>query len=1165
MSFQRLQLAHNWVRHLARPSVRCFHQTRVSPKALVPTNPLRAIAAPAVGNYAPEDGEHVLNSPSELARRISAKVLPKLPRPDVQKVVVVGSGGLSIGQAGEFDYSGSQALKALSEEGVQAVLINPNIATWQTSHQLASEVYFLPITADYVAYVLEKERPDGILLTFGGQSALNVGIALDKMGVLERLGVQVLGTPIRTLEISEDRDLFVQALKEIDIPVAQSTAVSSVNAALAAAETIGYPVILRSAFTLGGLGSGFANTPDELRDLSAKSLSLSPQVLIERSMKGWKELEYEVVRDGADNTIICCNMENFDPLGTHTGDSIVVAPSQTLPDDEYHMLRTAALKVIRHLGVVGECNIQYALNPKSREYCVIEVNARLSRSSALASKATGYPLAYTAAKIALGYTLPELPNAVTKTTTACFEPSLDYIVTKIPKWDLAKFSSQVNREVGSAMKSVGEVMAIGRTFEESLQKAIRQVDPRWKGFEVYIEPEDLDHALTHPTDMRLFAIAYAMYKKNYTVDQLHDLTKIDKWFLYKVDNIVQTHHSLKAAGSLEHIDAELMTRAKRMGFADAQIADLVSSTEDQVRAHRKSFGITPFVKRIDTLAAEFPAHTNYLYTTYNASEHDVEFDENGTMVLGSGVYRIGSSVEFDWCAVTCARKLRDMGKRTIMINYNPETVSTDFDEADRLYFEELGYERVMDIYELEQAQGVIVSVGGQLPQNIALRLKKANVNVLGTDPEQIDNAEDRHKFSSVLDSIGVDQPEWTEVTTVAAAKQFADKVGYPVLIRPSYVLSGAAMNVVYQESDLEYKLSAAASVSPLHPVVISKFIDDAQEIDVDAVAHQGKLLIHAVSEHVENAGVHSGDATLVLPPFSLSESEMARLKTIAGKVAAAFEISGPFNMQIIRKSNGTEEEADLKVIECNLRASRSFPFVSKVLGRNFVDTATAAIVGRDVPEPVDLMAQKRDYTAIKVSQFSWTRLPGADPFLGVEMASTGEVASFGKDVYEAYWASSLSTTGFKVPRAGSGVLLGGDVSKPEMTVVAKKLFELGFKLYCSSPVVEEFLTDIPYMSAKRIFFPTKDKRKLREVFDEYDIQCVVNLAKSRATSFTDEDYVARRNAVDFGLPLINNARNAQLFVESLARKIPQGGLKGYNEGRIPSEVKSWKEFVGSRV
>ncbi|CAK5282417.1 unnamed protein product [Mycena citricolor] len=1130
-----------------------------------PTTPLRAVAAPAVGAYTPKDGEHVINSPSELARRISAKVLPKIPRPDVQKVVVVGSGGLSIGQAGEFDYSGSQALKALSEEGVQAVLINPNIATWQTSHQLASEVYFLPITADYVAYVLEKERPDGVLLTFGGQSALNVGIELDRMGVLERLGVKVLGTPIRTLEVSEDRDLFVQALKEIDIPVAQSTAVSSVNAALAAAETIGYPLILRSAFTLGGLGSGFAENPDELRDLAAKSLSLSPQVLIERSMKGWKELEYEVVRDAADNTIICCNMENFDPLGTHTGDSIVVAPSQTLPDDEYHMLRSAALKVIRHLGVIGECNIQYALNPTSREYCVIEVNARLSRSSALASKATGYPLAYTAAKIALGHTLPELPNAVTKTTTACFEPSLDYIVTKIPKWDLAKFSSQVNREVGSAMKSVGEVMAIGRTFEESLQKAIRQVDPRWKGFEVYIEPEDLDKALTRPTDMRLFAIAYAMYNKNYTVDQVHDLTKIDKWFLYKIDNIVQTHHQLKAAGAIEKIDHELMKQAKRMGFSDAQIADLVSSTEDIVRAARKTLSITPFVKRIDTLAAEYPAHTNYLYTTYNASEHDVEFNEHGTMVLGSGVYRIGSSVEFDWCAVTCARQLRDMGKRTIMINYNPETVSTDFDEADRLYFEELGYERVMDIYELEQSQGVIVSVGGQLPQNIALRLKDTGVEVLGTDPKQIDTAEDRHKFSSVLDSIGVDQPEWTEVTTLDAAKSFAAKVGYPVLVRPSYVLSGAAMNVVYEETALEYNLSAAASVSPLHPVVITKFIANAQEIDVDAVAHQGKLLVHAVSEHVENAGVHSGDATLVLPPFSLSAEDMSRLKTIAEKVAAAFEISGPYNMQIIKKPAEAGEEPQLKVIECNLRASRSFPFVSKVLGHNFIDTATKAIVGQDVPEPVDLMLEPRDYTSIKVAQFSWTRLGGADPFLGVEMASTGEVASFGKDIYEAYWASLLSTTGFKIPKAGSGVLIGGDISKPEMASVAKRLVDLGFKLYCSSPVVEEFLNSVQYVAAKRIFFPKQDKRKLREVFDEYDISCVINLAQARGTSFTDEDYVARRNAVDFGLPLLNNAQCADLFVESLARKIPQGGLRKYTEGRIPSEVRSWREFVGKRA
>ncbi|EGO00699.1 hypothetical protein SERLA73DRAFT_166964 [Serpula lacrymans var. lacrymans S7.3] len=1146
-----LQLSSHWTRY--------FHS---SPRRFIAhTKPLRAVAAPAVGSYAPKDGEHVINSPSELARRISAKVLPKIPRPDVKKVVVVGSGGLSIGQAGEFDYSGSQAMKALREEGVEAVLINPNIATWQTSHQLASEVYFLPITADYVAYVLEKERPDGILLTFGGQSALNVGIALDKMGVLDRLGIRVLGTPIRTLEISEDRDLFVQALKEIDIPVAQSTAVSSVNDALAAAETIGYPVILRSAFTLGGLGSGFANNPDELRDLSAKSLSLSPQVLIERSMKGWKELEYEVVRDAADNTIICCNMENFDPLGTHTGDSIVVAPSQTLPDDEYHMLRSAALKVIRHLGVVGECNIQYALNPFSREYCVIEVNAR-----ALASKATGYPLAYTAAKIALGHTLPELPNAVTKTTTACFEPSLDYIVTKIPKWDLAKFSTQVNREVGSSMKSVGEVMAIGRTFEESLQKAIRQVDPRWKGFEAYVQPEDLDHALSNPTDMRLFAIAYAMYNKHYTVDHLHALTKIDKWFLYKIENIVNTHYAIKSCSSVENIDHEVMKQAKCMGFSDSQIADLVSSKEDNVRAHRKSLGITPFVKRIDTLAAEYPAHTNYLYTTYNASEHDVEFDEHGTMVLGSGVYRIGSSVEFDWCAVTCARKLRDMGRRTIMINYNPETVSTDFDEADRLYFEELGYERVMDIYELEQSQGVVVSVGGQLPQNIALRLKENGVKVLGTDPEMIDTAEDRHKFSSVLDSIGVDQPEWVEVTTVDAAKAFAQKVGYPVLIRPSYVLSGAAMNVVYEESTLEYNLSAAADVSPLHPVVITKFIDNAQEIDVDAVAHDGKLLVHAVSEHVENAGVHSGDATLVLPPFSLTPEDMSRLKTIAEKVATAFKISGPYNMQIIKKpADGPNEEAQLKVIECNLRASRSFPFVSKVLGHNFIDTATTAIVNQDVPEPVDIMAQERDYTSIKVAQFSWTRLGGADPFLGVEMASTGEVASFGKDIHEAYWASLLSTTGFKVPAEGSGVLIGGDISKPEMATVAKGMQDLGFKLYCSSPVVEDFLNNIPYVSAKRIIFPTKDKRKLKIVFDEHNIQCVVNLAKSRGTSATDEDYVARRNAVDFGLPLLNNARNAQLFMESLAKKIPTGGLKSYTEGHIPSEVRSWREFVGVRA
>ncbi|KAG9312067.1 carbamoyl-phosphate synthase subunit arginine-specific large [Chiua virens] len=1085
--------------------------------------------------------------PLRTCPKLSAKVLPQLDRPKVNKVVVVGSGGLSIGQAGEFDYSGSQAMKALREEGIEAVLINPNIATWQTSHQLASEVYFLPITTDYVAYVLEKERPDGILLTFGGQSALNVGIALDKMGILDRLDVRVLGTPIRTLEVSEDRDLFVQALKEINIPVAQSTAVSSVDAALEAAEKIGYPVILRSAFTLGGLGSGFANNPVELRDLSAKSLSLSPQVLIERSMKGWKELEYEVVRDGADNTIICCNMENFDPLGTHTGDSIVVAPSQTLNDDEYHMLRSAAIKVIRHLGVVGECNIQYALNPKSREYCVIEVNARLSRSSALASKATGYPLAYTAAKLALGHTLPELPNAVTKTTTACFEPSLDYIVTKIPKWDLAKFSTEVNRR-----------------SKRALQKAVRMVDPRWRGFEVVgglkklEEAGELERALRRPTDMRLFAIAYVSLNAR-GFDYLCLMSS--QWFLYKIENIVTTSQALSTIGNLSAVPPSLILTAKRQGFSDSQISSLLNTTEGQVRHFRKTQDppITPFVKRIDTLAAEYPAHTNYLYTTYNASTHDVTFDDHGTMVLGSGVYRIGSSVEFDWCAVTCARKLREMGDtvnedgtsvggKTIMVNYNPETVSTDFDEADRLYFEGIG-------------------VGGQLPQNIALRLKESGVNVLGTDPSQIDNAEDRHKFSSVLDSIGVDQPEWTEVTSLEAAREFANRVSYPVLVRPSYVLSGAAMNIVHEESTLSHTLTAASSVSPLHPVVITKFISNAQEIDVDAVAYKGQLLVHAISEHVENAGVHSGDATLVLPPYTLSERDLDRLKDIASRVAQAFEISGPFNMQVIKKpASKVGEEDALKVIECNLRASRSFPFVSKVLGHNFIETAAAAITGIDVPEPVDLMKEQRDYTSIKVAQFSWTRLGGADPFLGVEMASTGEVASFGADVYEAYWASLLSTTGFKPPRARSGVLIGGSPKTPELPFIAKTLHSLGFKLYVSSPAVEAALTALPHVTCKRIFFPTTDKRRLREVFDEYEIQSVINLAQGRGTGREDEDYVARRNAVDFGLPLLNNAKCAALWVEALRRKMADGrGLVGYEEGHVPSEVKSWREFVGRRA
>lgn len=1145
-----------------RVSARCLALTNAGTLRRVPLHHAAALrvagvrfAHRSVPDFSPAAQQTHSSSGLERWRRF----LPEMPKADVRKVLVVGSGGLSIGQAGEFDYSGSQAIKALRESGIQTVLINPNIATIQTSHALASQIYFLPISPDYVAYVLEKERPDGVFLNFGGQSALNVGVKLDEMGVFERLGVQVLGSQPDVLRMCEDRDLFVQALDEINVPVARSEAVSTVGEALRAAGEIGYPVIVRAAYALGGLGSGFADNEEELRDLSARSLSLSPQILVEKSLRGWKESEYEVLRDQQDNALICCNMENFDPLGIHTGDSIVVAPSQTLSDDNYHMLRTAALKVIRHLGIVGECNIQYALSPDSREYRVIEVNPRLSRSSALASKATGYPLAYTAAKLALGHTLPELPNSVTKTTTACFEPALDYIVTKIPKWDLSKFQ-HVNRQTGSSMKSVGEVMAIGRTFEESLQKAVRQVAPNYDGFDAYVRPADLDHALAVPTDTRLFAIAYAMLEKNYSVERLHELTKIDRWFLFKLENIVSTHRALQAAGSLSQIDAELMRTVKQRGFSDVQIAKLVGAHEAEVRAHRKALGVTPFVKRIDTVAAEYPAQTNYLYTTYNASTHDVEFDEHGTMVLGSGVYRIGSSVEFDWCAVTCVRRIKDMGHKTIMVNYNPETVSTDYDEADRLYFEELGYERVMDIFELEGASGAVVSVGGQLPQNIALRLKNANVPVLGTDPSNIDSAEDRHKFSQILDSIGVDQPAWVEVTDVAKAKEFAARVGYPVLVRPSYVLSGAAMNVIWDESTLEHNLTMAAEVNTDYPVVLTKFIPNAQEIDVDAVAHKGQLLVHAVSQHVENAGVHSGDATLVLPPFSLPEGELARIKDIAERVAKAFKISGPFNMQIIRKMDH-DVTSELKVIECNLRASRSFPFVSKVLGVNFINVATCAIMDKDVPEPVDLMAQQRDYVAIKVPQFSWTRLGGADPFLGVEMASTGEVASFGRDIHEAFWASIASTTGFRVPQPKKGVLLGGDIATPELATCAKKLFDLGFQLYCSNADVEAHINAIPNVRAKRIWFPLKDKRKLREVFDEYEIQFVINLAKYRAKTTTDENYVARRNAVDFGLPLLYEPKTALLFVETLEKKMPKGCLLPYEEGNIPSEVAPWREFV----
>ncbi|KAI0397892.1 carbamoyl-phosphate synthase [Xylariaceae sp. FL0594] len=1077
---------------------------------------------------------------------------------DVKKVLVIGSGGLAIGQAGEFDYSGSQALKALKEAGVASVLINPNIATIQTNHTLADEIYYLPVTPEYVSYVIERERPDGIFLSFGGQTALNLGVQMQRMGLFERYGVKVLGTSVHTLELSEDRDLFAKALNEIDIPIAKSIAVGTVEDALDAANKVGYPIIVRAAYALGGLGSGFANNEEELRNMAARSLTLSPQILVEKSLKGWKEVEYEVVRDANNNCITVCNMENFDPLGTHTGDSIVVAPSQTLSDEEYHMLRSAAIKIVRHLGVVGECNVQYALQPDGLDYRVIEVNARLSRSSALASKATGYPLAYTAAKIGLGHSLPELPNAVTKTTTANFEPSLDYIVTKIPRWDLSKFQ-HVKRDIGSAMKSVGEVMAIGRTFEESFQKAIRQVDPRFVGFQGD-NFDDLDYELSHPTDRRWLAVGQAMLHEGYTVDRIHELSKIDKWFLHKLQNLVDCTREMEAVGSLDGLKKELMLKAKKMGFSDKQIANAVKSDEDSVRALRLSMGIRPWVKRIDTLAAEFPANTNYLYTTYNASSHDVTFEDKGTVILGSGVYRIGSSVEFDWCAVSATQALRSMGQKTVMINYNPETYSTDFDTADKLYFEELSYERVMDIYELENASGVVVSVGGQLPQNIALRLQETGkANVLGTDPKDIDKAEDRQKFSEILDSIGVDQPAWKELTSVADAEKFAESVGYPVLVRPSYVLSGAAMTVIRSKEDLKDKLEAASNVSPDHPVVITKFIEGAQEVDVDGVGSDGKLIIHAVSEHVEQAGVHSGDATLILPPVNLDERTMARLKEIAEKVAKAWNITGPFNMQIIKADNPEGGEPLLKVIECNLRASRSFPFVSKVLGTNFIDVATKALVGKDVPEPTDLMAVKRDYLATKVPQFSWTRLAGADPFLGVEMASTGEMACFGKDLVEAYWTSLQSTMNFRMPEPGEGILFGGDVSKPWLTTVADYLSPLGYKFYAAGEDVKKHLESSTKDKVKVevIEFPREDKRALREVFQKYDIRGVFNLALARAKTTTDVDYVMRRNAVDFGVPLFMEPQTAMLFAQCMNEKLPR------KEG-IPSEVRPWSDFIGGK-
>jgi carbamoyl-phosphate synthase large subunit len=1062
---------------------------------------------------------------------------------DVKKVLLLGSGGLQIGQAGEFDYSGAQAIKALREEGVQVILMNPNIATIQTAKGMADKVYFLPVTTEYVEEVIKREQPDGLLLGFGGQTALNTGVDLFEKGILKKYGVEVLGTQVDTIIATEDRDLFKQKLAEIDVKVAPSEAVNTVEDALKVAEKIKYPVIIRVAYALGGLGSGFANDPEELRELSTKALANAPQILVEKSVKGWKEVEYEVVRDIYNNTITVCNMENFDPMGIHTGESIVVAPSQTLTNEEYHKLRDVAIKTIQHLKIVGECNIQYALDPNSEDYCVIEVNARLSRSSALASKATGYPLAFVAAKLGLGIPLPEIRNSVTRSTTACFEPSLDYIVVKMPRWDLTKFT-QVSKEIGSSMKSVGEVMSVGRSFEESIQKAIRMVNTGNTGYEEKEIP-DLDKELTRPTDMRIFALAKAM-NKGYTVDKLHDMTKIDKWFLHKLQNI----HDLKAdirAHNLKNIPTELLRESKQLGFSDLQIAKLLNVEtqsnaikvfdEIAVRKERQSRGILPYVKQIDTLAAEYPAMTNYLYTTYNAKSHDVKFDQSGIMVLGSGVYRIGSSVEFDYCGVMTVRALRRMGYKTIMVNYNPETVSTDYDESDRLYFEELSYERVMDIYELEKASGVVVSVGGQQPNNIALKLKKNGANVLGTDPKFIDMAEDRFKFSELMDTLGIEQPAWKELSSFSDAESFCDRVGYPVLVRPSYVLSGAAMGVVDNKKDLRDFLGRAADVSPEHPVVITKFILGAMEIECDGVANKGKLINWAISEHVENAGVHSGDATMVLPADTVPENIITEVKKVSEKIAKALEIDGPFNIQYLYK------DGKISVIECNLRASRSFPFVSKTYDVDFIENAAKVFVGKGDTEPHPrCVARKLPYVGIKSPMFSFQRLLGSDPRLGVEMASTGEVATFGKDRYEAL-IKSVESSRMVMPK--NNLLLASGKHTAELKSALDLLRKKGFQFYATPETVPE-LQKLGVPFTPLALTQKAGESNVIDMLRSQKLQMVVNFPETTNESL--DYYKMRRTAVDFAVPVIANVQLARELLTGL--------------GKVDKcEPRSWDEYI----
>ena len=1052
------------------------------------------------------------------------------PRVVVKKVLVLGSGGLSIGQAGEFDYSGSQAIKALKQEGIYTILVNPNIATIQTSKGLADKVYFLPVTADSVRKVIKHERPDAIYVTFGGQTALQVGIQLKDE--FENLGVRVLGTPIDTIITTEDRELFVRSMESIGEKCAKSASASSVDEALRAVEVIGYPIIIRAAYALGGLGSGFAENREQLLDLCNKAFAASPQVLVERSMKGWKEIEYEVVRDARDNCITVCNMENFDPLGIHTGDSIVVAPSQTLSDEDYNMLRTTAVNVIRHLGVVGECNIQYALNPFSREYCIIEVNARLSRSSALASKATGYPLAFVAAKLGLGIPLNEISNSVTKVTCACFEPSLDYVVVKIPRWDLKKFT-RVSTALNSSMKSIGEVMSIGRTFEEAIQKAIRAVDFHNLGFNETNALMSIDNELQTPSDQRLFAIANAMHS-GYSVDKIWEMTQIDKWFLYRLKDLSDFGKHLSKFNATS-APLGLFRQAKQLGFSDRQLAGFWSSNELAIRRLRIEAGIIPVVKQIDTVAAEFPAFTNYLYMTYNGSEHDVAFDDHGVMVLGSGVYRIGSSVEFDWCSVRAIRTLREQGYKTVMVNYNPETVSTDYDEADRLYFENISLETVLDIFQMESSSGVVISMGGQAPNNIALPLHRLNVKILGTSPEMIDTAENRYKFSRMLDRIYVDQPAWKELTSLAEAADFCNKVTYPVLVRPSYVLSGAAMNTVYSQDDLENYLNQAVEVSRDHPVVITKYIENAKEIEMDAVACNGKMVGHFISEHVENAGVHSGDATLILPPQDLDPETVRRIEEATRKIGDVLNVTGPYNIQFIAKDN------EIKVIECNVRASRSFPFVSKVMGVDLIEMATKAMMGLPLVEypPTDIPS---NYVGVKVPQFSFSRLSGADPVLGVEMASTGEVACFGRDKYEAY-IKALISTGFRLPNRNILLSIGSFKDKVEMLPSIEKLHQMGYKIFATAGTadyLQEHGVAVKYLEILANEVENqKSEYSLTQHLANNLIDLYINLPSSnrfrRPANYLSTGYRTRRMAVDYQTPLVTNVKNAKILIEAISR------------------------------